>query len=174
MNAIDNVQLIEFLREVSILKGLNPEQLARFVGATRPVEVPRGKNVITEGETGDTMFILVDGKVEVSKNMVMRTAQDHYEDRDKILTVLEAQTHHPFFGEIALLEQGDRTATVRALTDCQLRVIDRPSFESLCDKDHELAFKLIHSIAVELCGRLRRSNTDILKLTTALSLALRR
>ncbi len=174
MSAIDNVQLIEFLRKVSILRELSPEQLARFVGATRPVEVPRGKNVITEGETGDTMFILVDGKVEVSKNMVMRTAQDEYEDRDKILTVLDAQTHRPFFGEIALLEQGDRTATVRALTDCQLRVIDRAGFEALCAKDRELGFKLVNAIAAELCGRLRRSNTDILKLTTALSLALRR
>ncbi|HQK23262.1 MAG TPA: cyclic nucleotide-binding domain-containing protein [Candidatus Latescibacteria bacterium] len=92
-------------------------------------------------------------------------------EKDKTLIRLEG-TARPCFGEMSLLEDAERSATITALTDCQVFVIDRSSFNRLVEEDPVMGTKLLRSIAVVLSGRLRKANKDVLKLTTALSLAL--
>jgi len=159
------------LKAIPILRDLDEKELAEFLRITRRLQISKGNAVIREGEAGSTMFILVEGVVEISKSLVMKMGREDFQGRDKILTKLSS-TDHAVFGEVALFEQGKRTATVAALTDCTLLEITRDAFLGLGEENPRIGYKISRNIAQMLCSRLRKADEDTIKLTTALSLAL--
>ena len=161
------------LKAIPILRDLDEKELAEFLRITRRLQISKGNAVIREGEAGSTMFILVEGVVEISKSLVMKMGREDFQGRDKILTKLSS-TDHAVFGEVALFEQGKRTATVAALTDCTLLEITRDAFLGLGEENPRIGYKISRNIAQMLCSRLRKADEDTIKLTTALSLALGR
>ena len=161
------------LQEIPILRDLDESELRLFLGIARRVQFPRGKMILKEGEVGDTMYIIAEGTVEVSKTLVRKLAREDFRDRDKILTKLSAEDH-AIFGEVALFEQNKRTATVVALTDCSLLEISKSDFLRLAEQNPRIGYKITRNIAQLLCSRLRKTDEDTIKLTTALSMALSR
>jgi len=167
------MQKEKLLKAIPILQDLDEEELGRLLEIARPVQFLRGKVILKEGEVGDTMYIIEEGMVEVSKALVMKMGRGDYQDRDKILTRLSADDH-AIFGEVALFEKGKRTATVVALTDCVLLEIARPNFLKLAEENPRIGYKITRNVAQLLCSRLRKADEDTIKLTTALSIALSR
>lgn len=163
----------KLLKAIPILQDLDEEELRKLLEIARQVRFPRGNVILKEGEIGDTMYIIEEGMVEVSKTLVMKMGRQDYQDRDKILTKLSADDH-AIFGEVALFEQGKRTATVMALTDCVLLEISRPNFLKLAEENPRIGYKITRNIVQLLCSRLRKADEDTIKLTTALSVALSR
>ena len=161
----------ETLKTASLLKGLTDSQLKKLWDAGESKTIKAGDTIIREGEVGDTMYVLFEGTVEVSQVLVLRLGNASIAEKDKTLIRLEG-TARPCFGEMSLLEDAERSDTITALTDCQVFVIDRRSFDRLAAEDPVMGTILLRSIAVVLSGRLRKANKDVLKLTTALSLAL--
>ncbi|MCL5773655.1 MAG: cyclic nucleotide-binding domain-containing protein [Firmicutes bacterium] len=119
------------------------------------------------------MYILYSGKVMVSRTLTMKTGRDTFADKDKSLNVLDDSTF-PFLGELGLIERVPRSATVTCIVNCQLFEIKKGDFEKLCAEDSELGYRLMRNITEEVCALLRKNSNDILKLTTALSIALSR
>jgi CRP-like cAMP-binding protein len=163
----------EFLRQMSLFQGLSDAQLASMVAICRPVDVQAGTAVLREGDSGDNMFILVEGRVEITRTLALKLATGSVGEVEKSFTRLEAKDH-VLFGEMALLEQNQRAATVAAATDCHLLEIRQHDFEEVCTADAQLGYTILRNMARQLSARLRRSDQDVLKLTTALSLALDR
>jgi CRP-like cAMP-binding protein len=163
----------KFLQGIPILRDLDESELRAFLGISRRVQFPRGRTILKEGEVGDKMYIIAEGTVEVSKTLVMKLAREDFRDRDKILTKLSAEDH-AIFGEVALFEQNKRTATVVALTDCWLLEISKSDFLRLAEQNPRIGYKITRNIAQLLCSRLRKTDEDTIKLTTALSMALSR
>ncbi len=161
----------KFLKAVPILQDLDNGEIRQFLNIARRVKFLRGQAVIIEGQTGETMYIIEEGSVEISKTLVFRRGQEESKDRDKILTRLSADDH-AIFGEVALLENSKRTATVVALTDCLLLEIAKPDFLRLAEENPRIGYKITRNIAQLLCTRLRKADEDTIKLTTALSIAL--
>ncbi len=163
----------KFLQAIPILQNLDESELRSFLEIARRVQFPRGKTILKEGEIGDTMYIIAEGTVEISKTLVMKLSREDFQDRDKILTKLSAEDH-AIFGEVALFEQNKRTATVVALTDCRLLEISKTDFLRLADQNPRIGYKITRNITQLLCSRLRKADEDTVKLTTALSMALSR
>ncbi len=159
------------LKALPILRDLDEEELKSFLKITRRVHFPQGKTIIREGEIGETMYIIEDGTVEISKTLVMKTGREEFQDRDKILTRLSADDH-AVIGEVALFEQGKRTATVAAAANCSLLEVTRASFMKFGEQNPKIGYKITRNIAQMLCSRLRKADEDTIKLTTALSIAL--
>ena len=164
---------IAFLKKIPILRDLDEEELGQFLKIARRVRFPKGQSIITEGQTGETLYIMEEGMVEISKTLVMGKGQENSRDRDKVLTKLSAEDR-AIFGEVALFEQSKRTATVVALTDCLLLEISKSDFLRLAEENPRLGYKISRNIAQLLCSRLRKADEDTIKLTTALSIALSR
>lgn len=164
---------ITFLKKVPILRDLNEEELRQFLRIARRVRSAKGQAILTEGTTGETMYIIEEGAVEISKTLVKVKGQENSRNRDKILTKLSAEDH-AIFGEVALLEQCQRTATVVALTDCLLLEISKAEFLRLAEENPRIGYRITRNIAELLCSRLRKADEDTIKLTTALSMALSR
>jgi CRP/FNR family cyclic AMP-dependent transcriptional regulator len=129
--------------------------------------------ILKEGEAGETMYIMEEGMVEISKTLVMQRGREEATGRDKILTKLSAEDH-AIFGEVALFEQSKRTATVVALTDCRMLEISKSGFLRLAEENPRIGYKITRNIVQLLCSRLRKTDEDTIKLTTALSIALSR
>ena len=164
---------IAFLKKIPILRDLNEEELSQFLKIARRVRFPKGQPILTEDQAGETMYIMEEGMVEISKTLVMIKGQENSRDRDKVLTKLSAEDH-AIFGEVALFEQSKRTATVIALSDCLLLEISKADFLRLAEENPRIGYKITRNVAQLLCSRLRKADEDTVKLTTALSMALSR
>jgi Cyclic nucleotide-binding domain/Major Facilitator Superfamily len=100
------------LREASIFEPLPVDTLERLCHDLTPLEVATGVEIISEGERGDLFYLIRDGEVEVIEKGSLRRVQGNGES----------------FGEIALLRDVPRTATVRARRRTSLLTLERGQF----------------------------------------------
>src|SRR5204863_4302963 len=101
--------------------------------------------VIREGDRGDELFIVLSGKVTVSRG-------------DAVLTTFGSGEH---FGEMALIRSVPRSATVHADGPCELIAIRRADFFEILRKEHELAVKLLWQFLGVLADRLDQTSRDL-------------
>jgi MFS family permease len=102
------------LATIPLFEPLPPASLEKLARAATADDVRAGTSVVEEGEHGDTFFVITSGSFEVSSN-------------DRLLRTLGSGD---FFGEIALLRDVPRTATVAATTDASVLAIRRMDFLS--------------------------------------------
>ena len=161
----------DFLKTVELFGGLDEEQIAQVASIVHKESLPAGQPIIQEEEEGDRMYIIQEGTAEVSRTLTLKVTKREFGQKEKTFIRLGAGF---FFGEMALMENDVRSATVATVTDCRLFVILRDDFNNLCESRPDIGYKILRNIARTISGRLRRTNQDVLKLTTALSLALGR
>jgi len=147
---------IDSLRRVEILNGLTDEELARVASICQVVTFQRQENIVQEGDPSDDLYVIHRGSVEIvlSKNRV--TAESLAASGPRAIVSLgQGQV----FGEMALIDRGPRSATVRCMTDdAQLYQIRREAFAELCAQDTDIGFKVMRNIAADLSFKLRHSN----------------
>jgi CRP-like cAMP-binding protein len=107
--------------------------------------VDPGETIFEEGEAGNQMFIIQDGKVRVSKRVG---------GREHVLAVLGKGE---FFGEMAIVTNAKRTATVKAMSPVKLLSFNRDGFVSMINKNPKIALNIID----KLCRRVQNSNLQI-------------
>ncbi len=161
----------KLLRNIDLLKNLTQEEIDELWNIVHPVEFGVGSVIMKEGDIGDSMFLFANGVVDVTKNLTLKIGKKGFSLVEKSMVKLNSN-HVSFFGDMAMFENDTRSATITASADCLLFEIKRHDFEVLCDKNPELGYKIIKEMAITLCQRVRKGNQDILKLTTALSIAL--
>ena len=160
---------LDFLKKVKLFKNLTEQELKTFSSKLKLIKVKEKEIIIKDGELGDKLYILYKGRVGISQKITML---DEEEERDKTFIVLSAKDFL-FFGEIGLLESQKRTATVTAYADCELYTLTRKDFMQICKTNPSIGFRVIIEIALKLSHLVEKTNSDILKLTTALIYALR-
>lgn len=148
-------------------------ELASLRGICREARYASGAEIMREGEGGDTMYLFLSGEVDVTRSLTLSVGRHGFKNAEKSFVKLKAGTAS-VFGEMAMLENAPRAATVTASADCLLYEIRRDDFDALCARDPALGVKLLRLIAVLLSGRVRKENDEVLKLSTALSIALAR
>ena len=165
-------QEIALLRETELFRDLTGEQIGEILSISRKISFSEDEVIMREGEEGDTMYIILEGTVEVVKSLVKGDPDEEEDKKNKVFTRLDASVH-AVFGEIALLETMKRTATIKTVTKCRLYEIKRSDFMRLADADHELGYRILLNLARIVSARLRKADEDTIKLTTALSIILR-
>ena len=168
-----NKARLEILQKVPLFKGVKENTLLRLAEAARLVNFRAGDTILGEGESGTEMYILTKGAVRITKYITLHKSDAGLADMEKDLITLDA-ANNPFFGEMALLERDERTATVTAVTDVELLSIGYDQFEAIARQDYESAYHIVLHIARTLSSRLRKTNKDVVKLTTVLGIALAR
>lgn len=149
------------LRQISLFDEIrdHEESMHHLEAITRLVQVPAGTTIITEGEVGSEMYIVFRGQVEIKKQT--RAGDDYTVVR------LDA-TQNVFFGELALVDDDKRSATVLATEDSEFLVITKKDFARLGDTHPEIALPITRAIARILAGRLRKTTVDMLTIFDAL------
>ncbi len=165
---------IGFLRKIPLFVGLSDDKLEIIKRIIKEKTVETGSVIIKEGSQGTEMFILLDGEVEVSKSLLLKIAGHGMDQRDKSLIRLTGDDY-AFFGEMALFDShAERSASVIAKSKCIIAEIPQEDFFKLTESDHEIGYRVLKNLITIISNRLDKTTQDVLKLTTALSLALER
>jgi len=163
----------EAVRKSSIFRGLQDNEIAEVLSIIREERFHQGDLIMQEGDEGNTMYMILEGELGVSKSLTMKFGEDDYRKTEKILNRLTARDH-AVFGEMALIAKDKRSASIMASTDCVLLEINRDDFIRLIESKPELGVRILLNLSQLLISRLRQSSQDVIKLTTALSIALSR
>ena len=136
-----NSEVMNLLKTVPLFSSCSPKELASIAAIVKEVEFPPGKVITEEGETGIGLHVVVEGetKVQVGGRTRRRLGPG------------------AFFGEIALLDGGPRTATVVAETPVRTLAIPAWSFKSVIRTQPNLALKML----IEVCRRLRANEAPL-------------
>ncbi len=132
----------EILRRIPLFQHMTYKELLAILGIARGRQFEQGQPIIKEGESGDELFVLFRGKVDVLKNGLT-------------IAQLKPGGH---FGEMGLVDQAPRSATVIAAESTSAISIDRDSLLKLMRRDSLLAVKLLWSFVQVLSERLRNTN----------------
>ena len=165
---------ILLLQGTVLFANLDSEQIKTILNICRKIKFTEDQIIMKEGEIGDSLYIILEGTVEVIKSLVISdVSEDNHRDavKNKVFTKLDEKSH-AVFGEIALLEECERTATIRAVTNCSLYEIKKDDFCSLLETDSALGCKILLNLARIVSARLRKADEDTIKLTTVLSIVL--
>jgi len=131
-------RLADFFRGIPLFRPLSEELRAEIAASASPVDLAGGEWLFRAGEDGDSLYVLHLGLVEVV---------DESQSPPVVLRVLGRGQS---FGELALLNDAPRSASIRALRDCSLLRIDREDYEALLLRNPrvilETAKELVHRL----------------------------
>ena len=126
---------LDHLAEVPLFAAASRKDLAKIAKASDEVEVKAGRVLVDQGRPGHEFFLILEGEASVRRN------------NRKVAELTQGQ----YFGELALLDRGPRTATVVADTDMKVLVLGQREFLGVLDDVPGLAYKILRIMA----GRLR-------------------
>ncbi|NOZ54198.1 MAG: Crp/Fnr family transcriptional regulator [Gammaproteobacteria bacterium] len=129
---LGNVPLFSDLPEADI-------QAISSLAATRTYH--RNTIIISEGDHSDSMYVILSGKVKILLS----------DDEGKEI-IINIQGNGEYFGELALLDDAPRSATVMTIEECRLVVVSKSAFEDCLAKNAELALRVIRGLSSRLRG----------------------
>jgi CRP/FNR family transcriptional regulator, cyclic AMP receptor protein len=138
------------LRACPLFQALSSEQRERIASIAVRRELPGGASIFAEGAGGDEMFVVVSGRVRISKRLPGVG--------EEALAILEPGA---WFGEMAMIDDSPRSADALAHTNCSLAVLKREDLEQLMFVDKDLAYVLLWTFVRTLSERLRETNEKI-------------
>lgn len=163
-------------RDISLFADLDGGMLEKVKSIFNIRSYEANDTLIREGDEGDEMFILTKGRVRITKSMLiegMNMPILEVENARKVLATLDA-SEYPIFGEMALIDSDTRSATITVLAPSDFLVTNRTAFFALVESDANIGAHLFMLLAKRMAGTIRNSNKELVKLTTALALALSR
>ena len=134
------------LHPTPLFKEFSHEEMEAFLNLVEPVSAPAGTAIVKQDERGDCMYVLVHGECKVVH---------HKSGADIDLAVLH---EGDFFGEIALVDDGPRSADVVALSEVSLLRISQAVIFAIAGVYPSAGFKLLIAIGRTMVERLRLAN----------------
>jgi CRP-like cAMP-binding protein len=146
----------EQLAKVPFFDGLTRDALAIIAQVTAEESHATGTKLFQFGDPGDKLFIIIDGKVRISREVAGMG--------EEALAVLGAGE---VFGEMSLLDESPRSADARVHERCRMLVITKEAFDDLLFLHKELAYEVLWNCVRILSTRLRETNEKLTFLTTS-------
>ena len=144
------MELVTIMKRVELFRGLNDAQLARLGDISQHLRYEPGETIFEQGDTGDRMYIIASGQVEV------RVRDVQGESRAAVYLGTGQ-----VFGEMALIDDGRRSASVIAV-DAGTAVYSIPNadFTHLCQTDTAIGYMMMRNLAQDLSFKLRHRDFD--------------
>lgn len=139
---------ISAIKKIDLFSSLSESSLAQLASHCSTRDLMPGETIFTEGSTDTGLFLLLDGRVEISHHIPNRGSE--------ILAVLETGS---YFGEMSLFgEDPSRSATATATASTRLAELNRHEFHQILQAHPELGVELLLLLANRLVERVRTSN----------------
>lgn len=143
------ITVMKDLSTVLLLKYLSPQEINWMLVKWRPREIAKDTVIIKEGTTGDEMYIIESGQVEVLLT------------RGDLVLILSELGESSFFGEMALLTDKPRSATVKAKTDCRVLALKKSDFMDIVNENPKVAAKFLLAMGEDLSNRIMTTNANL-------------
>ena len=148
---------VNILKLADIFNKVTPAQLEMISHICQERTYQAGEIIVQEGTDTDEIYVIVSGEVDIEVSPAL--VSDHPGAVQTALSVAILQRGQSF-GEIALVNKGIRTATVRALQNrTRLLIIHRDKLIQLCDTYPQLGYRLMYNLAADLA--LKMHSTDL-------------
>lgn len=136
----------QFFKQCKLFVNLPDEELNSIIEGLETITIPCGKSVIAEHTSGESLYVIIKGTVEINKEIT--------KTEDNVLAQLKVMGPGDFFGEMALIDNQPRSAGAVALEDVELMVIPKERFLRIAYSNPRVLFNLISALS----WRLRDSN----------------
>ena len=134
------------LARAGIFQGVDPDAVAALINDMDTVDFPKGTTIFDEGEPGDRLYIIVEGKIKLARH-----APD---GRENLLSVMGPSD---MFGELSIFDPGPRTSSAVCVTDVTCATMDSTMLREWIDNHPEISQQLLRVLA----RRLRRTNASL-------------
>jgi len=152
------MSVTELLQRSELFTELAPEKIEQIAALGQGIVYDAGDVVISEGDPSNDIYVICKGMVEVEVSRGNIPDVPGASRSSSIVHLGQGQT----FGEMALVDRGARSATVRCVQNgTTLHVIPREDFWALCNKDHHIGFIVMRNIAFDLSFKLRHRNLQV-------------
>jgi len=147
------------MKNHSLFRQLTQEEYDRLINIFQEKHIPKDTILIKEGDTGDSAFLLVEGKVSIVKETIY--------GEDYVVTIIEAGGDE-FFGEINLIDKGKRTSTITTIEDSVILEVTSDKLKNFMDKNPTIGYKIMWYMSKSLAKHLRKADSDVITLFNAL------
>jgi CRP/FNR family cyclic AMP-dependent transcriptional regulator len=149
-------EMTNSLKQADIFYQFTPTQLEMVANICQEHTYAKGEIIVEEGGSSNELYVIMRGEVAVQVNPTVVRGQEKPKDLVTITTLRRGQS----FGEVALVDEGLRSATVRAVQEeTRLLVIPRDKLILLCETDSQLGYRLMYNLSADLAMKIR--NTDL-------------
>jgi len=138
---------LDLLKRIPLFQYLTYNELVKAYGIISTKKYNKGDIIIKENDIGQEFFILFKGKVAVLKGDV------------EVAQLFQGSN----FGEMGLVDNAPRSATIKALDTCYLMVVERSKFFGIMKKEPQIAVKLLWSLLKVFSARLRTTTDELSK-----------
>ena len=135
-----------FLRRVPLLQSLSEIELDQLAAGSVRKNFPKGRTIVSEGEPSQSLYILLSGRAKVQRS--------DSEGKEVILAVLGSGE---FFGEMSLIDDAPRSASIITLESCDFMALNKDSFKSMLMQSPEVCMQIMRG----LVKRLREADKKI-------------
>jgi len=147
---------INFLKQADIFYRFSASQLEMVAGICHEQTFQMGQDIVEENSASNELYIITQGEVDILVNPALVGGPGSEPRQVTVATLRRGQS----FGEVALVDEGLRSATVRASQkDTRLLVIPRERLMLLCESYPPLGYRLMYNLAADLAMKIR--NTDL-------------
>jgi len=146
--------LVNFLKQSDIFYQLTPTQLELIANLCQEVVFNSGDIIFQENSGSKELYVIAQGEIDI---LINRTETGDLEKKE---TAVARLRRGQSFGEVALVDEGLRSATARAAQkETRLLVIQRDKLIMLCETYPQLGYRLMYNLAADLAMKIR--NTDL-------------
>lgn len=147
---------VDVLANIHLFRGLAPEGLRRIAAIAREESFARNAVIFKEGDVGDKLYLILDGKVRIS-----REVSGMGEEALAVLGPGDA------FGEMSIIDDFPRSADARVHERCRCLVLSRDAMEDLLFLHKDLAYEILWNFVKILSARLRETNDKMTFLSSS-------
>jgi len=136
---------VSWLREIKLFNVFTNDELQKILQLGNVRKFEAYANIIVEGELSWGLFLIMEGTVGIYKK---NPSSEQMYDVGEL-------TSGSFFGEMSLVDENPRSATVRGKTSCQLFFVSKEAFKHFLDSSVDLKLRFYESVVKDLVGRIR-------------------
>jgi serine phosphatase RsbU (regulator of sigma subunit) len=151
------MDIVQILQNVPLFSGLSSQSLSAITPLFEEESFPGSSKILREGEFGDSMFIIAEGEVSVTK------CSD--EGKEIFITTLKSGS---YFGEVALIDNQPRSANINAEEEVVVLRLKKSAFEKLLIEDKTFAINFYRNCLNETLERMRETATNLTSSKTVL------
>ena len=142
--------LNDLLVKIPMFANLDDSELGVVSSHIRPLDVGQGEVLFKEGQSGDYVCFVVNGRLEVLKKTI--SGEDF---------VLNTLARGQSVGEMAIIEKKPRSATVKARTEANLITLSHEDFETIMRDHNQIGTKILRGLALLMSRKLRQSSSRL-------------
>lgn len=144
--------IINFFMNIPVFSGMNAEELKIVAGHMSPLQLSAGETLFHESDKGNYVCFIAKGRLDVIKKK---------EDEDNKEVIIASLEKGRSIGEMAIIDDMPRSATVRAGEDALLYLLSQSAFYLILEKNPHVGIKLLKGIAKVLTSNLRITSSRL-------------